>query len=212
VVAGVSGVGKTSLARRIADIIGAPHTEIDALYHGAGWVPREEFLDDVHALIAEESWTTEWQYATARPLLAARADVMVWLAHAAEAAPKRDPVERQRGASLAHDLHRPGAHCAVGILYAGQVSSSGAGARVRPPSSDGGSPAVSAPGRTLADRITRHSRPVRDPFACHAVGTAGRMRFPRSQRLFGVPPSAALEGGNHDRHEYPERHDRPDRK
>jgi adenylate kinase family enzyme len=79
VVAGVSGVGKTSLARRIADIIGAPHTEIDALYHGAGWVPREEFLDDVHALIAEESWTTEWQYATARPLLAARADVMVWL-------------------------------------------------------------------------------------------------------------------------------------
>lgn len=79
VVAGVSGVGKTSLARRIAKVIDAPHTEIDALYHGAGWVPREEFLDDVRALVDEESWTTEWQYSTARPLLAARADVLVWL-------------------------------------------------------------------------------------------------------------------------------------
>ncbi|BDV32310.1 AAA family ATPase [Microbacterium terricola] len=79
VVAGVSGVGKTHLARRIASLTGAAHTEIDALYHGAGWVPREEFLDDVRALVAAESWTTEWQYATARPLLAARADLLVWL-------------------------------------------------------------------------------------------------------------------------------------
>lgn len=78
-VAGVSGVGKTSLASRIAEIIDAPHTEIDALYHGAGWVPRDDFLDDVRTLIAEESWTTEWQYSTARPLLAAAADTLVWL-------------------------------------------------------------------------------------------------------------------------------------
>ncbi|WP_243073946.1 AAA family ATPase [Microbacterium sp. SS28] len=78
-VAGVSGVGKTSLARRIAEIIDAPHTEIDALYHGAGWVPRDDFLDDVRRLIARESWTTEWQYSTARSLLAARADTVVWL-------------------------------------------------------------------------------------------------------------------------------------
>jgi adenylate kinase family enzyme len=78
-VAGVSGVGKTSLARRIAEIIDAPHTEIDGLYHGTGWVPREHFLDDVRTLIAQESWATEWQYATARPLLAERADLVIWL-------------------------------------------------------------------------------------------------------------------------------------
>ncbi len=57
----------------------APHTEIDALYHGPGWVPRDEFLDDVRRLVAAESWTTEWQYATARTLLTEAADLVVWL-------------------------------------------------------------------------------------------------------------------------------------
>lgn len=79
VIAGVSGVGKTSLARRVSARLGIPHTEIDALYHGAGWVPRPEFLADVQLLVAGECWVTEWQYTTARSILAARADVVVWL-------------------------------------------------------------------------------------------------------------------------------------
>jgi adenylate kinase family enzyme len=79
VVAGVSGVGKTTLARRIAEITGIPHTEIDALFHGPGWTPRPTFLDDVRALVAGDAWVTEWQYSDARPLLTARADLMVWL-------------------------------------------------------------------------------------------------------------------------------------
>jgi adenylate kinase family enzyme len=78
-VAGVTGSGKTTLAARIATITGGPHTEIDALFHGPGWVPRPEFLGDVGALIAAGSWTTEWQYGSARPMLAARADTLVWL-------------------------------------------------------------------------------------------------------------------------------------
>ena len=78
-IAGVSGTGKTSLARRVAEALGIPHTEIDGLYHGPGWVPRPDFLEDVRSLAAGESWVTEWQYATARPMLAARADVVVWL-------------------------------------------------------------------------------------------------------------------------------------
>ena len=78
-VAGVSGVGKTTLARRIAAITGGPHTEIDALFHGPAWTPRPEFLADVRSLIRTGSWTTEWQYDAARPLLAESADVLVWL-------------------------------------------------------------------------------------------------------------------------------------
>lgn len=79
VVAGVSGAGKTTLARRVALVLGVPHTEIDALFHGTGWTPREEFLDDVRELVAGEVWTTEFQYASARPLLLERADLLVWL-------------------------------------------------------------------------------------------------------------------------------------
>lgn len=78
-VAGVSGVGKTTLARRIAAITGGPHTEIDALFHGPAWTPRPEFLADVRSLIRTGSWTTEWQYDAARPLLAESAEVVVWL-------------------------------------------------------------------------------------------------------------------------------------
>ncbi|MEE6280952.1 AAA family ATPase [Georgenia sunbinii] len=79
VVAGVSGAGKTSLARRLAPVLDAPHTEIDALFHGRGWAPREQFLDDVRTLVARDAWTTEWQYRPARPILTARADLLVWL-------------------------------------------------------------------------------------------------------------------------------------
>ncbi|MGN7969458.1 AAA family ATPase [Microbacterium sp. 22296] len=78
-VAGVSGVGKTTLARRIAAVAGIPHTEIDALFHGPDWTPRPAFVDDVRALVARDTWVTEWQYSSARPLLAARADLLVWL-------------------------------------------------------------------------------------------------------------------------------------
>ncbi|TFC18496.1 AAA family ATPase [Cryobacterium algoritolerans] len=78
-VAGVSGAGKTTLAARIAVITGGPHTEIDSLFHGPNWVPRPEFLDDVRAFITAASWTTEWQYGAARPMLAERADLLVWL-------------------------------------------------------------------------------------------------------------------------------------
>ena len=78
-VAGVSGSGKTTFARRVADITGSPHTEIDALFHGPGWVPRPEFSDDVQALVLRDVWTTEWQYNSVRPLLAEYADLLVWL-------------------------------------------------------------------------------------------------------------------------------------
>jgi adenylate kinase family enzyme len=78
-VAGVTGVGKTTLSQRISERTGIPHTELDGLYHGANWMPREEFVADVTALVARDSWVTEWGYSTARPLIAARADLLVWL-------------------------------------------------------------------------------------------------------------------------------------
>jgi adenylate kinase family enzyme len=78
-VAGVSGVGKTTLAARVSQALGIPHTEIDALFHGPGWVPRPQFVDDVGRLASSETWVTEWQYSSAKPILAARAELLVWL-------------------------------------------------------------------------------------------------------------------------------------
>jgi len=78
-VAGVSGAGKTTLAVRIAAITGSRHTEIDALYHGPNWTPRDSFLHDVTAFTDAPAWVTEWQYPSARELLAERADTVIWL-------------------------------------------------------------------------------------------------------------------------------------
>ncbi|WIB36785.1 hypothetical protein [Curtobacterium sp. MCJR17_043] len=78
-VAGTAGVGKTTTARRIAQAVGAPHTEIDALYHGPGWTVRSTFAQDVDAFTAAPAWVTEWQYRSVRALLVDRADTLVWL-------------------------------------------------------------------------------------------------------------------------------------
>lgn len=78
-VAGVSGSGKTTIARRLGQLLEVPHTEIDSLFHGPNWEPRADFMADVGRFSNAPGWVTEWQYGQARPLLAERADTLVWL-------------------------------------------------------------------------------------------------------------------------------------
>jgi adenylate kinase family enzyme len=79
IVAGTSGSGKTHLAARIGAALEIPHVEIDTLHHGPGWAKRPEFEADVRRLAQSPRWVTEWQYEVARPMLAERADLLVWL-------------------------------------------------------------------------------------------------------------------------------------
>ena len=79
VIAGAGGAGKTTLAARISAATGVPHTEIDGLYWRAGWTANESFVDEVEALVAGGSWVTEFQYQQVLPLLAGRAELLVWL-------------------------------------------------------------------------------------------------------------------------------------
>ena len=78
-IAGSTGAGKSTLAAELARRYQLPYIELDSLYHGSGWVPRPDFLDDVRAVVARDCWVSEWQYGPARPLLLARADTMIWL-------------------------------------------------------------------------------------------------------------------------------------
>jgi adenylate kinase family enzyme len=78
-VAGTSGSGKTTLAGRVSVVLGVPHIEIDALFHGPGWTPLETFEAEVERFSSGPAWVTEWQYDAVRDLLAARADLLVWL-------------------------------------------------------------------------------------------------------------------------------------
>jgi len=100
-IAGSSGAGKSTLAAELARRRRLPYTELDSLFHGPGWVPRPEFLDDVRAVIAGESWVSEWQYDAARPLLLGRADTLIWLDF-----PRRTVMQRVLRRSLRRALLR----------------------------------------------------------------------------------------------------------
>jgi adenylate kinase family enzyme len=79
VVIGQSGSGKSTAAARLAQAHGLRHVELDALFHGPGWVPRETFVQDVDAATREPGWVADGNYAPVRDLLWARADTVVWL-------------------------------------------------------------------------------------------------------------------------------------
>jgi adenylate kinase family enzyme len=79
IVAGISGSGKTTLAGRLAGRLGVAHVELDALRHGPGWRPRDEFERDAMAAAEQPGWVVDGDYAAVRDLFWERADTLVWL-------------------------------------------------------------------------------------------------------------------------------------
>jgi adenylate kinase family enzyme len=80
-VVGNSGSGKTTVAAAIADALGVPHLELDAVFHQPGWQPleREVFRARVAEFIAADGWVVDGNYSAVRDLVWARADTVVWL-------------------------------------------------------------------------------------------------------------------------------------
>ena len=80
-VVGSSGAGQATMAAALAARLGLPHTELDSLWHGPGWVPRPEFERDVGTMLATGRWVTEYQYRPVKDRLLDQAQAVVWLDH-----------------------------------------------------------------------------------------------------------------------------------
>jgi adenylate kinase family enzyme len=80
-IVGVTGSGKTTLARELARRAGLPHVELDALYWEPNWTPApaEIFRARVSEALRGEEWIADGNYGVVRDLVWARADTLVWL-------------------------------------------------------------------------------------------------------------------------------------
>jgi adenylate kinase family enzyme len=83
-VMGGACVGKTTVSRRLAAILGVPHIELDALHHDAGWqeAPAELLQARVRAAFeaAPEGWVADGNYRSKLgSLVLERADTAVLL-------------------------------------------------------------------------------------------------------------------------------------
>ncbi|MGH7332376.1 MAG: adenylate kinase [Candidatus Rokuibacteriota bacterium] len=79
VVVGTSCSGKSTFARRLANTLGVPCVELDALYWGPRWTPRPAFRQDVIAAAGRPRWVMDGNYSTVREIVWGRCTAIVWL-------------------------------------------------------------------------------------------------------------------------------------
>jgi hypothetical protein len=81
-VAGASGVGKSTFAAALAARWGLRYTEIDSLHWGDGWMSRPTFAADAAHVAAGDRWVAEFQYREIREMFAERAELLIHLDYA----------------------------------------------------------------------------------------------------------------------------------
>jgi adenylate kinase family enzyme len=82
IIASASGSGKTTLGRELAQRLGVPFVELDALVHGAGWIETtdEELRAQLVPVVALDGWVIDGSYhQKLGDLVLGAADVIVWL-------------------------------------------------------------------------------------------------------------------------------------
>ncbi|WP_275466406.1 adenylate kinase [Streptomyces noursei] len=80
-VVGVTGAGKTTLARALSGRLGLPYHEMDALYfNGPNWAVNDNVTEDVSRIADGPCWVIDsLGHPEVRDLLWDRADTVMWL-------------------------------------------------------------------------------------------------------------------------------------
>jgi adenylate kinase family enzyme len=80
-VVGTSASGKTTFARALAERLGVPTVELDALHWEAGWAEADDAVmrERVLQATAGEEWVVDGNYSAVRDIVWGRAQAVVWL-------------------------------------------------------------------------------------------------------------------------------------
>lgn len=80
---GPTGSGKTTVSRRLGDLLGLPVIELDALFHRPNWepTPEDEYVANVSGILDGhvEGWVCDGNYRAIRRIVLPQADTVVWL-------------------------------------------------------------------------------------------------------------------------------------
>lgn len=78
---GCGGSGKSTVARKLAQILDLPLVHLDAIYYDEHWtpLPRDEFAAQQEKLVSGQRWIIEGNYAGSLPIRLAAADTVIFL-------------------------------------------------------------------------------------------------------------------------------------
>ena len=81
IVSGTTGSGKTTVSKRLAELLGLRHVELDAYRHGPNWAetPDALFRENLRAALSGDRWVADGNYSLARDVVWSRAATLVWL-------------------------------------------------------------------------------------------------------------------------------------
>jgi adenylate kinase family enzyme len=80
-VVGTSASGKTTVAAAIAQRLGLPHVELDALHWEPKWTEADDAVmrERLRRAISGDAWVVDGNYAAVRDLVWERVEAVVWL-------------------------------------------------------------------------------------------------------------------------------------
>jgi adenylate kinase family enzyme len=80
-VVGTSSSGKTTISKRLSDILSISYIEMDALFWGPNWEPSsyEEFCAKLHSALKGDSWILDGNYTKSTPIKWKSVNTVIWL-------------------------------------------------------------------------------------------------------------------------------------
>jgi len=81
VIIGTSCSGKTTLARKLSEILHIPHIELDTLFWKKNWQIEEKnrFREKVSRAVEQDTWVMDGNFSIVREIVWKRADTIIWL-------------------------------------------------------------------------------------------------------------------------------------